>query len=240
MKTTRCLVLFVVTASLTILSARAQFAYSFVTSVGSGSFMLNTNNLVFTGSDGNAAAYTDTLDSLTFNGITYTNLTFRIFNNSFTVAGGNDGFQILVDKSPYSSESRLELDVTGDSSVLSGVSVSDLVTALSSFNLLKSNSFSSLALYNDPNTPYYQESGSVDSFQSVSPFTINACGIQTNQFGFNIVGGANSTVIIEACTNMANPMWVPIQTNVLTSSSYYFSDSGWTNYVNRFYRIRPQ
>src|SRR5215470_16026438 len=87
--------------SLNTLSATEQLTYNFVTSVGSGSFTLNTNNLVPTGDNGSAAGYNDTHDSLTFQGFTYTNLDFSVYNNSFIVSGG-DGFQILVNKSPYS------------------------------------------------------------------------------------------------------------------------------------------
>jgi hypothetical protein len=125
MKRTIYLFLFVVTASLTILSARAQFAYSFVTSLGSGSLALNTNNLLIV--DGLTGNYTDTSDNLTFKGITYTNLYFRVWNN-FSVFGYVDGFQILVNKSPYSSASTLELDVWGNNSVVNGTSVPDLLT----------------------------------------------------------------------------------------------------------------
>jgi hypothetical protein len=63
-------------------------------------------------------------------------------------------------------------------------------------------------------------------------------GVRTNQFGFNINWASGQTVVVEACTNLANPMWQPIQTNILTSDSVYFSDSQWTNYPARFYRLR--
>ena len=218
-------------ASLVVLSARAQFAYSFVTSVGSGSFTLNTNNLV---SDGNAAAYTDTLDSLIFNGVTYTNLTFNVFNN-FSVFNYADGFQIFVNKSPYSSESTLELDVWGNNSVVNGTTVSDLLTVLSSFNSFETER---RVEFFDPSEPFYMQDGTITSFQLLPAFTTSGSGILTNCFGFNIAGNTNTTVVVEACTNMANPVWVPVQTNILTSGSLYFSDPGWTNYPSRFYRLR--
>jgi hypothetical protein len=56
-----------------------------------------------------------------------------------------------------------------------------------------------------------------------------------NKFGFNIVGATNLVVVVEACTNLSDPIWVPLSTNTLTSGSSYFSDPGWTNYPNRFY-----
>ncbi len=63
-------------------------------------------------------------------------------------------------------------------------------------------------------------------------------GVQTNQFGFNISWASDQTVVVEACTNLANPDWQPVQTNTLTTGSAYFSDPEWTNYPNRFYRLR--
>jgi hypothetical protein len=228
------LVLFVVIASLTILSARAQFTYSFVTQLGSGSLTLNTNNLVG-GGDVNSAAYTDTLDSLTFNGITYTNLYFTVWNNFNYLASHFSGFQIFVNKSPYGSAGTLELNVWGNnSSVVNGTSVSDLLTVLSSFNLFE---FERDVEFDDPSLPGTQD-GTIASFQLLSPSTINSFGIQTNCFGFNIAGNTNATVVVEACTNVTNPVWVPVQTNILTSGSIYFSDPGWTNYTDRFYRLR--
>jgi hypothetical protein len=227
------LVLFVVTASLTILSARAQFTYSFVTQLGSGSLTLNTNNLVGSG-DVNSAAYIDTLDSLTFNGITYTNLYFTVWNNYYYLASQFSGFQIFVNKSPYGSSGTLELDVWGNnSSVVNGTSVSDFLTVLSSFNLLE---FERTVEFYNSGIDY--QTGTIASFQLLSPSTINGFGIQTNCFGFNIAGNTNATVVVEACTNMTNPVWVPVQTNILTSGSTYFSDPGWTNYTDRFYRLR--
>jgi hypothetical protein len=223
--------LFVMIVSLAILSTRAQFAYSFVTSLGSGSLALNANNLLIV--DGLTGNYTDTSDSLTFNGIIYTNLYFRVWNN-FSVFGYVDGFQIFVNKSPYSSSGTLELDVWGNNSVVNGTSVSDLLTVLSSFNLFATERG---VEFFDPNLPYTQE-GTINSFQLLSAFTTSGSGIQTNCFGFNIAGNTNATVVVEACTNMINPGWVPVRTNILTSGSIYFSDPGWTNYPVRFYRLR--
>jgi len=48
---------------------------------------------------------------------------------------------------------------------------------------------------------------------------------------------ANISVVVEACTNLANPVWQPMQTNALTGGTSYFSDAKWTNYHSRFYRI---
>jgi hypothetical protein len=63
-------------------------------------------------------------------------------------------------------------------------------------------------------------------------------GVQSNQFRFSINWASGQTVVVEACTNLANPIWSPVGTNTLTSGSSCFSDSGWTNYPGRFYRLR--
>jgi hypothetical protein len=63
-------------------------------------------------------------------------------------------------------------------------------------------------------------------------------GVQTNSFGFTISWATNISVVVEACTDLANPDWQPVQTNSLTTGSAYFSDPQWTNYPGRFYRLR--
>jgi hypothetical protein len=66
----------------------------------------------------------------------------------------------------------------------------------------------------------------------------NSFGVPTNQFGFNINWASGQAIVVEACTNLASPTWSPLQTNTLSSDSFYFSDSQWTNYPTHFYRIR--
>ncbi len=63
-------------------------------------------------------------------------------------------------------------------------------------------------------------------------------GVQTNQFGFNINWASGQTVVVEASTNLSNPVWQPVQTNTLTGGTSYCNDPQWTNYPGRFYRIR--
>jgi hypothetical protein len=63
-------------------------------------------------------------------------------------------------------------------------------------------------------------------------------GVQTNRFGFNINWACGKVVVVETCTDIVNPVWQPIATNTLTDGSCYFSDPHWTNYPNRFYRLR--
>ena len=66
----------------------------------------------------------------------------------------------------------------------------------------------------------------------------NSFGGLSNQFGFNITGTNNQEIVVEACTNLANPVWLPIYTNTLTGGTIPFSDPDWTNYSGRFYRVR--
>jgi hypothetical protein len=63
-------------------------------------------------------------------------------------------------------------------------------------------------------------------------------GVQTNRFGFIISWATNIPVVVEACTNLANPAWYPLQTNTLTGGSSYFGDPQWTNHPARLYRLR--
>ena len=57
-------------------------------------------------------------------------------------------------------------------------------------------------------------------------------------FSFNIIGPTNANIVIEVCTNLANPVWIPVTTNVLINGTSYFSDAQWTNYPYGFYRAR--
>ncbi len=68
-------------------------------------------------------------------------------------------------------------------------------------------------------------------------------GVRTNRFGFNIAGSSNLVIVVEACTDLATPVWTAIGTNKLntfigTNGTSYFSDPQWTNYPGRFYRLR--
>ena len=63
-------------------------------------------------------------------------------------------------------------------------------------------------------------------------------GVRTNRFGFTIVGTSNLVIVVDASTNLANHKWVSVGTNTLTNGSSYFSDSQWTNYAARLYRLR--
>ena len=63
-------------------------------------------------------------------------------------------------------------------------------------------------------------------------------GVGANGFGFTISWATNASVIVQATTNLAHPVWIPVSTNALTSGTNYFSDPQWTNYPGRFYRVQ--
>jgi uncharacterized repeat protein (TIGR03803 family) len=62
-------------------------------------------------------------------------------------------------------------------------------------------------------------------------------GMQSNAFGFDFIGISNQTAIIEFCTNVAQPVWSPLQTNSLTGSPQYFFDDTFGRNAGCFYRI---
>lgn len=64
-------------------------------------------------------------------------------------------------------------------------------------------------------------------------------GISVNQFEFTITGTSNLVIVVEACTNLTNPVWTPLGTNSLIEGMSQFSDPQGTNYPTRFYRFRP-
>jgi hypothetical protein len=63
-------------------------------------------------------------------------------------------------------------------------------------------------------------------------------GLRSNQFGFNITGTTNIPIMVEACTNLACPVWTPRQTLMLTNGLFYFSEPIQTSSPARYYRIR--
>lgn len=66
----------------------------------------------------------------------------------------------------------------------------------------------------------------------------SAFGVRPNGFGFTISGTSGQTFVVEACANLVASDWSPLQTNTIVDGSSTFSDSAWTNYPGRFYRLR--
>jgi len=67
----------------------------------------------------------------------------------------------------------------------------------------------------------------------------NTFGFTGGHFGFNLTGPANAVVVVEACTNLSHPVWLPVSANTLSSSgASAFSDPQSGGYPMRFYRFR--
>ncbi|MGA2245333.1 MAG: leucine-rich repeat domain-containing protein [Verrucomicrobiota bacterium] len=62
-------------------------------------------------------------------------------------------------------------------------------------------------------------------------------GVYPNGFGFTISWAAGQTVIVQASTNLVQPGWSPVGTNILAGFSSPFRDPEWTNHPRRFYRL---
>ncbi len=63
-------------------------------------------------------------------------------------------------------------------------------------------------------------------------------GVREGTFGLEIKGSPGIRVTVEACFDLANPVWLAISTNTLKDGSWYFSDSRWTNHASAVYRFR--
>lgn len=71
-----------------------------------------------------------------------------------------------------------------------------------------------------------------------TPIVLASASTAGGKFGFNVTGPpTNANIVIEACTNPANPAWISVATNVLTNGTNHFIDPQWTNYTRRFYRV---
>jgi len=63
-------------------------------------------------------------------------------------------------------------------------------------------------------------------------------GVTAGQFGFGITGPTNMAIVVEACTNLANPVWLPVVTNTLSATGTgNFSDPQTGSYRTRYYRF---
>ena len=61
-------------------------------------------------------------------------------------------------------------------------------------------------------------------------------GVQSSGFQFTISWATNTAVVVEASTDLSS--WTPVITNNLVNGTNAFRDSAWTNYPQRFYRVR--
>jgi hypothetical protein len=66
-----------------------------------------------------------------------------------------------------------------------------------------------------------------------------APAVGPNALSFMIAGDESLNVIVEASTNLVNPVWVAVGTNALAGGPSAFNDTAWTNVSSRFYRLSP-
>ena len=55
-----------------------------------------------------------------------------------------------------------------------------------------------------------------------------------SSFGFDVSGSAGQTLMVQGSSDLTN--WISLQTNVLSNSVWYFSDSTASNFTARYYR----
>jgi hypothetical protein len=64
-------------------------------------------------------------------------------------------------------------------------------------------------------------------------------GMIAGHFGFGINGPPYANIVVEACTNISHPTWIPLSTNTLSDTgASTFSDPKSGNYPFRYYRFR--
>jgi hypothetical protein len=66
----------------------------------------------------------------------------------------------------------------------------------------------------------------------------NSLGVGSQGFQLTISWATNTSVVVEAATDLQ--VWTPISTNTLVNGTSAFVDSTWTNYPQRFYRVRSE
>jgi uncharacterized membrane protein len=109
---------------------------------------------------------------------------------------------------------------------LGGVDVDTLVTAVLT-NLVTTT-----------NTSTYLDSAVYTMTAIVPQPELGLGAVRSNQFGYTITGTTNLSIVVETCTNLTSPDWMPLQTCTLTNGPIYFSDPAWRSYPMRFYRTR--
>ena len=73
-----------------------------------------------------------------------------------------------------------------------------------------------------------------------TPAIERGLGMYNNTFEFNITWARNRSVLVEACTNLFNPVWVAAHPMMICSGMWRFSDPDSANYSSRFFRVRAE
>jgi hypothetical protein len=127
----------------------------------------------------------------------------------------------------FGCESLVSLFVAGDAPIL-GPSAFAYDTSATAFYLVGTSGWNE-----------FTESSGVPAvlWNPLIQTSDGSFGVRNNQFGFDVTGTADIPIVVEACTNLANSVWIPLQSLTLTNGLFYFSDLQWTNYPARYYRI---
>jgi BspA type Leucine rich repeat region (6 copies) len=101
------------------------------------------------------------------------------------------------------------------------------------------------AFNNDPAIVYYLAgtAGWGSTFGTAPAVLWNpqavAPGFTGGQFGFNLTGPAKTVIVVKACTNLSNPVWLPVATNTFSASgASTFNDPASAGQPSRYYRFR--
>ena len=72
----------------------------------------------------------------------------------------------------------------------------------------------------------------------LTPPSVANLDFKSGQFGFNVTGSSGLSFVVEAATNLVQPVWVPVITNTFVNGAASFSDPQWQDFSSRVYRIR--
>ena len=100
---------------------------------------------------------------------------------------------------------------------------------------------SNVTVYYVPNTKGWGLTFEDHPTQLLSPRLKVRSGDYTgtsNGFGFDINWASGKVVVVAACTNLSEGIWIPVVTNTPASDSFHFVDPQSMNSRSRFYRLR--
>ncbi|HUD45259.1 MAG TPA: hypothetical protein VMR33_00435 [Candidatus Baltobacteraceae bacterium] len=149
---------------------------------------------------------------------------------SFTTAGGNSANNIA--QWDGSSWSPLGSGISGAGGDLDGPYVNALL--VSGSTLYVGGDFTTAGTNVSAYAAMANLAGAPVSLAIVT--TNTAFGFTNGVFGFDVSGPSGSSVVIQASTDLQT--WIPLQTNLLGSGPFYFSDSQSPANVRRFYRAQ--
>jgi hypothetical protein len=240
----------------------SAFAVTGLTSVTIPNSVTNIGGIAFYGCASLTNITVDPLNSA------YSSVGGVLFNNSQTTLvqypGGNVGRYTIPNRVTNIGDeafawSGLTSVTVGSSVTTIGDSAFAVCSGLTSVYFLGdapillggADVFSGGGVYNENPTIYYLPGttgwgstfGGIPTALWALPYPLilqASLGVQTNGFGFTVSWATNLPVVVETCTDLANPIWSPLATNALSAGWFHFSDPRWMDYPNRFYRVRSK